>query len=64
MPAAVCVIYGTKLSGGPMGNSPISAEGCAPIGLKYRKEIALSFSEESMVSQMISSAICFGISVW
>ena len=34
MPAAVCVTYGTRLLGTPRGNSPISADGCAPIGLK------------------------------
>jgi len=31
---AVCVIKGTKFCGTPIGNSPISADGCAPIGLK------------------------------
>jgi hypothetical protein len=36
-PAAVCVIKGTKLVGIPNGNSPISPEGCAPMGLKYLK---------------------------
>lgn len=36
MPAAVWVMKGTRLLGTPRGSSPMSAEGCAPIGLKYR----------------------------
>ena len=34
---AVCVINGTRLLGTPNGNSPINADSCAPIGLKYRR---------------------------
>lgn len=34
IPAATCVMKGTRLFGVPMGNSPILALECAPIGLK------------------------------
>ena len=34
IPAAVCVMKGTRLLGTPRGSSPIRADGCAPIGLK------------------------------
>ena len=32
---------GTRLFGTPLGSSPISADGCAPIGLKYLSAIPL-----------------------
>ena len=34
LPAAVCVMKGTRFCGTPRGSSPIRAEGCAPMGLK------------------------------
>jgi hypothetical protein len=40
---AVWVIKGIKFSGFPIGSSPISIDGCAPIGLKYLKEIDFIF---------------------
>ena len=59
MPIPVCVIKGTRFAGTPSGNSPISAVGWAPIGLKYRKAIALSCGCTRQVSRIISSPICF-----
>jgi len=45
--------------GTPLGNSPIRAEGCAPIGLKYLNEIALMFlSETQWYSLIIDSPTC------
>ena len=43
----------------PLGNSPMRAEGCAPIGLKYLKEIAFKFISDIVVSFIIVSPICF-----
>ena len=34
-------MYGTRFSGIPIGSSPIRDVGCAPIGLKYLREILL-----------------------
>src|SRR5690606_1374589 len=54
---AVCVINGTKFCGTPKGSSPIFADSCAPMGLKYRKAIAFK-SDIFVVSKIISSLIC------
>src|SRR5574344_454235 len=58
MPAAVWVTNGTKLLGTPFGNSPIIADGCAPIGLKYRSKIAEKSWYETIASRIMSSHIC------
>src|SRR5690349_8917664 len=55
---AVCVTAGTRFCGLPNGNSPISAEGCAPTGLKYLNKIE-SHSACFEKSFTICSPICF-----
>ena len=59
MPAAVCVTKGIRFIGTPIGNSPINADGWAPIGLKYLKMTAFTAAPLWMKSCMISSLICF-----
>jgi len=41
---------GTRLLGIPVGSSPISAEGWAPTGLKYLRDIALIDSMAAILS--------------
>ena len=56
---AVWVMNGTRLFGTPRGSSPISADGCAPTGLKYLSAIPLTFEYAFTESRRISSHICF-----
>ena len=49
---------GTKLSGTPLGSSPISPDSCAPTGLKYLRMIE-GFLLMVANSLIIFSQICF-----